>query len=126
MRGANCDSDYFLIETIIRHKISCTYQKKQKYKIRWDTNKFENNDKKKDYQLHVMEKLKKKERKQDVNEEWINIKNTILETAKEEIGEQRKGRNLDWHDEECQKVMQEKNDARKKCLNKETRKNREE
>jgi len=34
MRGANCDSDNFLIRTIIRHKVSCTYQKKQKYKLR--------------------------------------------------------------------------------------------
>ena len=126
MREANCDSDNFLIRTIIRHKISCTYQKKQKYKIRWDINKLENNDEKEDYQLHVMKKLKKIERKQDVNEEWINIKNAILETAKEETGKQRKERNLDWYDEECQKVMKEKNDARKKCLNKETRKNREE
>ena len=48
------------------------------------------------YQLHVTEKLKKIERKQDVNEEWIHIKNSILETAKEEIGEQRKERNQDW------------------------------
>ena len=125
MRGANCDCDHFLIRTIIRHKISCTYQKKQKYKIRWEINKLENNDKK-DYQLHVTEKLKKIERKQDVNKVWINIKNAILETAKEETGEQRKERNLDWYDEECQKVMKEKIDARKKCLNKETRKNREE
>jgi hypothetical protein len=84
----------------------------------------ENKDKKKDYQDHVTEKLKKIERNQDVNEEWINIKNVILETAKEEIGEQRKERNQDCDDEECQIAMKEKNDARKKCLNKERRKSR--
>jgi len=37
-----------------------------------------------------------------------------------------KERNQDGYDEECQIAMKEKNDARKKCLNKETRKNREE
>jgi hypothetical protein len=36
-----------------------------------------------------------------VNEEWINIKNVILETAKEEIGEQRKERNQNWCDEDA-------------------------
>jgi len=59
-----------------------------------------------------------------VNEEWT-YKNVILEASKEEIGEQRKERNQDWYDEECQIGMKEKNNARKKCLNKETRKNRE-
>jgi hypothetical protein len=126
MRGPNCDSDHFLIRTNVRHRTSCTYHKKQKHKIRWDINKLKNKDVKKDYQSHVKGKLKVNERKQDVNEEWINIKNAILETAKEEIGEQSRGRNQNWYDEECQKATKEKNDAGKKCLNKETRKNREE
>jgi len=47
MREANCDSDHFLIRTTIRHQISRTYQKKQKYKLRWDIHKLENKDKKK-------------------------------------------------------------------------------
>ena len=55
-----------------------------------------------------------------------NIRKVILEVAKEEIGEQRKERNQDWYDEECQAAMKGKNDARRKCLNKGTRKNREE
>ena len=56
MRGGNCDSDHFLIRTVIRHKISRTYQKKQKYKHKWDIHKLENEDKK------------------------TNIKNTLLES----------------------------------------------
>ena len=86
----------------------------------------ENKDKENEYQEHITGKLRQIERKQDVNEEWINIKNVILESANEKVGEQRKERNRDWYDEECQIAMKEKNDARKKCLNKETQKNREE
>jgi hypothetical protein len=126
MRGANCDSNHFLIRTIIRQKISRLYQKKQKCKFKWDINKLENKDKKKDYQEHITEELKRIEGKHDVNEEWISIKNALLEITKVETGEQRKERNQDWYDEEYQIAMKEKNDARKKCLNKETRKNREE
>jgi hypothetical protein len=63
MRGANCDSDHFLIRTIIRHKISHTDQKNQKYKLRWDIHKLENKDKKSKYQEYITEKLKKTERK---------------------------------------------------------------
>jgi predicted nucleic acid-binding protein len=101
--------------------MSHLYQKKQKYKFKWDINNLENKDKKKDYQEHITEELKKIERKQDVNEEWISIKNVILETVKVEIGEQWTERNQDWYDEETQIAMKEKNDARKKCLNNETR-----
>jgi len=54
--------------------ISRTYQKKQKYKFRWDIYKLHNKDKKNEYQEYINEKLKKTESKQDVNEEWINIK----------------------------------------------------
>ena len=122
MRGANCDSDHFLIRSIIRHKIVHTYQKQQKHKVIWDIHKLENKEKKKEYQESIIEKLKKMERKQDVNGEWINIKNVILETAKEETGEQRRERNQDWYDEECQIAMK----GKRKCLNKETRKSREE
>jgi hypothetical protein len=74
MRGPNYGSDHFLIRTIIRHRISCTYHKKQKHKIIWDINKLKNKDIKKDYQLHVKEKLKVAQRKHDVNEDCINIK----------------------------------------------------
>jgi len=86
----------------------------------------ENKDKKNKYQESITGKLRQIERKQDVNEEWINKKNVILEPANEKIREETKERNQDGYDEECQIAMKEKNDARKKCLNKETRKNREE
>jgi len=82
MRGANCDSDHFLIRTKVRHKISCTYHKKQKYKLKWDVHKLENKEKKNGYQEYIAEKLKNTEKKQDVNKEWTIIKSAILETAK--------------------------------------------
>jgi len=53
-----------------------------------------------------------------VNEEWINIKNVMYESANENIGLQRKERNQDRYDEECQIAMKEKIDARNKHLNK--------
>jgi len=60
----------------------------------------------------------------DINEEWTNIKTTIVNSAKEIIGIQKKERN-DWFDDECREVIVEKNKARNKCLNRSTRVNRE-
>jgi len=58
----------------------------------------------------------------DINEERTNIK-TIVNSAKEIIGIRKKERN-DWFDYECREIM-EKNKARNKCLNRNTRVNRE-
>ena len=41
----------------------------------------ENKDKNNEYQEYITGKLGQIERKQDVNEEWINIKNVILESS---------------------------------------------
>jgi hypothetical protein len=43
----------------------------------------ENKDMKNEYQEYITENMKRTERKQNVKEEWINIKNVILEAAKE-------------------------------------------
>ena len=55
MRGANCDSDCFLHRIKIRHRIACIYQKKKKYKIRWDIHRLENKDTKNEYQEYIAE-----------------------------------------------------------------------
>jgi hypothetical protein len=39
---------------------------------------------------------------------WTNIKIAILETATEKTGEQRKERNQNCYDEDCQTAMKEK------------------
>ena len=41
----------------------------------------ENKDKKNEYQEHIAGKLRQIERKQDVNEEWINIKNQLMKKS---------------------------------------------
>ena len=44
-------------------------------------------------------------RTQVVQTEWNKIKNAIVESAKETIGEKTQKRNEEWFDEECKKVL---------------------
>ena len=53
------------------------------------------------YQNKINEKLQDIERIQDVETEWNNIKNAIVEAAKEALGEKKGKRNEEWFNEEC-------------------------
>jgi len=57
----------------------------------------------------------------EVNHEWKNIKNTILESAEEIIKTREKHIRNEWWDEERKEAISKKNIARKKCLQKRTR-----
>jgi len=57
----------------------------------------------------------------NVEQDWQNIKAAILEGAKETIKMQPSTAYKEWWDEECRKAIEEKNIARKKCLQRRTR-----
>ena len=75
------------------------------------------------YQENIETQIDKTEVREDINEEWTNMKTTIVNSAKKIIGIRKKERH-DWFDDECREVTVEKNKARNKCLNKNTRVNR--
>jgi hypothetical protein len=58
---------------------------------------------------------------QDVNTEWQQIKDSVLNAAIEVIQNENKKPQNEWWDDECRKVTEEKNLARMKCINRRTR-----
>ena len=52
--------------------------------------------------------------KQEIDEEWKQIKTAIVDAATEVIQTQGKSPRNEWWDEECRKIIQKKNEARKK------------
>jgi hypothetical protein len=67
--------------------------------------------------------LQETEEETDINQDWQNLKQKILEAAGE--FKLRKDSNITnhWWDDECKRAIQEKNEARKKCLIRRTRTN---
>jgi len=61
----------------------------------------------------------------EVNHEWENIKSTIIESAEEIIKTRERHTSNEWWYEECKEAISKENFARKKCLQKRTRKNQE-
>jgi hypothetical protein len=91
-------------------------------KDRWDTQLL--NQKEKINKYHKKQiKLQELEEDTGINQDWQNLKQVILETAKEfKSPKDAKNANHWWNDE-CKKATQEKREARGICLIRKTRTN---
>jgi non-homologous end joining protein Ku len=76
------------------------------------------------FQQEVQRKLQEKP-SNDTEEEWIRIKETLITTAQNIIGEKQYERNEDWYDQECQEIIETKWKARLKCIQRNARANQE-
>jgi hypothetical protein len=121
-RRSSCDSDHFLVKVTLRETNVLKNQGRQRK--RWNIDKLKNEDLNL-YQQTINEKLEDTEGKQNVQIEWNNIKNVIVEAAKEPLGEKKGKRNEEWFDEECRTAIQEKNNMKKIMLQRMTRSSKE-
>ena len=58
--------------------------------------------------------------------EWDNLKILINDVAYDDFGTWINTKNAGWFDEDCRKAVKVKNEARKKCVIRDTRANKEE
>lgn len=112
-RGPNCDSDHFLVKTQLRERLSNAQKIKPKLRKRWDLEKLKNKEKKDSFQAEVNRKLCVKVNNQDLNSKWERLRNAIVESTQEIIGETKIIKN-EWFDEECKEAIAKKNEARTK------------
>ena len=67
--------------------------------------------------------MQETEEETDINQDWQNLKQVILEATMEfKLSKDVKNANH-WWDDECKKAIQENNEARRKCLIRRTRTN---
>ena len=131
-RGPNIDSDHFLLNIIFRQSLPRIYKRKRTQEIdlvKWNKSNLQNPFKLREYRKHLHQKLMDNSKCQTnsnsqlINDSWANIRNKITEAANEVIQKQdRKTRNM-WWDDECCQAIQEKNMARQKVLQHNTRAN---
>jgi len=79
----------------------------------------------KQYRTCLHNRLIGKEAQQDIEGEWAQIKEAIIESANEVIQTQATSNRNEWWDESCKLMMLQKNEARKKYLEVKTRATRE-
>lgn len=110
-RGACADSDHFMVVAKIIQKI----KNSKKNKVnghKWDVEKMSDTKIKDNYIENVVSLLTKNTMENDIDIEWNKIKICMEEAAKNQLGFERNKLGKDWYDEECQKMVNEKNKAR--------------
>jgi hypothetical protein len=109
MRGRNIDLDDFLVKAVIKQKLRVIYKKKLKPVLKWNKINLQSPSKLKEYRLLLHCKLINLAPKQEGDEEWEQIKMAIVDAAREVIQTQGKSPRNEWWEEECKKIIQEKN-----------------
>ena len=123
-RGANSDSNHFLVGAKLKEKIALTTRNKIENRKRWNVDKFDDTDVERHYQQEMQQKLQRNPPSNDKGEEWMCIKETLITSAQDVIGEKHE-RNEEWYDQECRETVEVKRAARLKCIQRSTRANQE-
>jgi hypothetical protein len=113
------------LKTIFKQNLPLAYKKKPTPTIHWNNNTFKGTTKIRQYKTELHRKLIELPEIQEINKEWEEVKNAIIETANNVIKKQDKQNRNEWWDEECWRVILEKNTARKKYMQIKTRANQE-
>ena len=123
--GPKCDRDHFLVKVIIKQKLITTRNKFTE-KLRWNTSNLKNPKILGAYSNRLNERLNTQEETFSVEQDWQNIKNVMLEAAKDAIQIQARITRNEWWNDEYKEAIREKNIARGKCLQRRTRATQEE
>uniref|UniRef100_A0A0A9WMT6 Reverse transcriptase domain-containing protein n=2 Tax=Lygus hesperus TaxID=30085 RepID=A0A0A9WMT6_LYGHE len=116
-----------MVQVLFRHRIANVKKAKRSNRPKWDVGKLKDENVRKSFQLTVAEQIERREHDIDfkpveVESRWKAIKESVVQAAKEVVGEKRGDRN-DWFDEDCFHALSLKNNARAKKIQRETRGN---
>ena len=118
-----------MVKAKIRERISNAHHKAENKRRKWNSEKFKREDEKEKYQTAINNKLQmeKNQNQQDnsIEDRLNRIEKYIKEAAEDIIGRETKHKRNEWFDEDCQEIIRDKNTARLKMVQKETRGNYE-
>jgi len=104
-RGADCDTDHYLVVAKLSERLAVRKQASQKSEgERFNLRKLRELEVKEKYQIEITNRfaaLGNSNVEEDVNRVWENIKENIKTSAKESLGLQEWKQHKPWFDKEC-------------------------
>ena len=105
LRGADCDTDHYLVIAKIRERLAVGKQATQRFgRQRFNLRKLNEPEVREQYQMEITNRFAALENlndDEDVNRTWENIKENIQTSVKESLGLQEFKQNKPRFDEEC-------------------------
>ncbi|KAG8173783.1 hypothetical protein JTE90_011588 [Oedothorax gibbosus] len=118
-RGANVDSDHFLVASKLRHKINRSYHKKRNnVNKNIDIEYLKNTKIVNDYRKELKNTIVVRDVAPTVEIAWQDLKETIINASRKTIPEMQERKNNLWFDEECSDITKKKNEAYKTMIQK--------
>ncbi|KAJ4450080.1 hypothetical protein ANN_01487 [Periplaneta americana] len=122
-RGADCNSDHYLVIGELRERLSVAKQVEQQVNItKFNNLKLKDEEAKQNYQVEIsnrfatLESSDEVEKELDVNSVWENIRDSIKIAAEQSIGYYETKKKKPWFDEDCCMVVERRKQAKLKFL----------
>jgi hypothetical protein len=108
-RGADCDTDHYLVVAKLRERISVSKRARQNFDLeRFDLKNLDDVEVKEQYQVEISNRfaaLESLDESFDINNAWESITENIKTSAEDNLGYQKLKHNKPWFDDECSKLI---------------------
>jgi hypothetical protein len=120
IRGADCDTEHYLIVAKLRERISVSEQARRNFDLeRFDLIKLDEVKVKEKYHVEISNRfaaLESLDESFDINNVWESIRENSKTSAKENLEYQKLKHNKPWFDDECSELIDQRKQAKLEWL----------